>query len=726
MKNKNKKLIPIIVGMGIPLLILATLLNVMSYRRMIAETFVHSCNLNTSGAVRKINYAISFGKSVDKFYGLEDVLDSTMNLSEDITGIAVRTQDGTTVEHVGESCQDIEVSDVEEYIITDEGIYSFVPFDTGTMVLRLNQRVVSQNTKEYALWVAQVDLCLLVLLLLGTAIVCLGLYRDRVLSAVQLKRWSLILLVGSQVILGGSTTWKTVTSYQSSVTEISQSVAKVVENDIEEVLHKGIAYEEVTGITDYLRGLASDIPELSSITLQEDDSSSLTWAQRVQCHISQKQINRKIMNNAIDVLILVMVTVLLSMEVIGFITTHLAERKNRVKGELYLPCFRLFVFASGLTFSLDCGFISILSNQLYTKMAVGSQYSFLCGLPNTMYSAAVVIGLLGCSFLISKLGMGRTMMLGILMGIVGYILCAIAVSLPMLIAARFIFGFCDGLVLNTIRLYASAQKDAAMHTKLLVTYFAAINLGVCCSVVIGGLIADVTSYTMVFLIGAVLGVCCLILAKLSGFPNEKTREKMSFLAAVKQLRIMPVLFFMLCVVIPIYIATLYVGYTFPLFGDEIGFSNSMISGCLMVNYLLVAYLTDPLSAWVMKRISVQRATIIYVICQAASIGVFVLIPNVWTAILALVLTSVWDSFGMVVIDSVLDGVKGTTTERSTLLQMLCGKIGMIIGPMIVTAGLGAGAAAATMSIVVILIGGMIFYLLSKLPGRMMAEKGGSL
>ena len=63
-----------------------------------------------------------------------------------------------------------------------------------------------------------------------------------------------------------------------------------------------------------------------------------------------------------------------------------------------------------------------------------------------------------------------------------------------------------------------------------------------------------------------------------------------------------------------------------------------------------------------------------------------------------------------VIDSVLDDVKGTTGEKNTLLQMIFGKAGMVAGPVLVTAGLGRGAAGATGTIVVVLLAGIVLYL----------------
>lgn len=720
MKISRKKMIFIVGVMSIALLAFSTVLNVMSFRKMQAETYVHAENLNTVSIVRKINYAISFGKPLDKFYGLDRLLEEVDELSENILGLDVMDTDGKSVKSTGAVAKLPEWDGSEEYMIRQDGIYSFISFDAGTIVLYLDSSVVEQATWDYVRSILYLDILLFAGILCVLGLSCL-VWSKGGISVKRLKVTSLVLLIVAQILFGTISTKNAITSFQDSVEQIAHTASQVVRSDIDEVLAKGIHYDELRKVDEYLENLGTDIPELSSIQVADQASfgedirdyglrlKNTNREIHVVCQMNRKLIQNKILNNVIDILILVMVTIFISLETIGFITQHLEQRSNRIKGELYFPAFRLFVFLSGISFSLDCGFISILSNRLYEKMEMPSQFSFLGGLPNTMYSVAIVLGLFSCSFLITRLGMKKTMMLGISMGIVGYLLCAAAVSLPYLIVARFVFGFCDGLVINAIRLYASSQNDKEVYNKILVTYLAAINLGVCCSVVIGGLVADVTSYTIVFLLGAVLGIICFGLVQFVGFPNTKKGGHMSFWGALKELHIGKVFRFMLFIVIPIYVATLYVGYSFPLFGDEIGFSNSFISGCLMMNYLIIAYLTDPISDWVNRHIQPQKAIVCYVVLQAISIGIFVIFANVWIAILALILTSLWDCFGMVAIDSVLDDVKETSKEKNTLLQMIFGKIGMIVGPMLVTARLSQGAASATGSIVFLLLVGVLLY-----------------
>ena len=74
MKNKLSfsRFIIIFLLVSIPLVFLSSLLNVMSYTNMITEVYTNANSTATTGAIQRINYSMSFGKTIEKFYGLED------------------------------------------------------------------------------------------------------------------------------------------------------------------------------------------------------------------------------------------------------------------------------------------------------------------------------------------------------------------------------------------------------------------------------------------------------------------------------------------------------------------------------------------------------------------------------------------------------------------------------------------------------------------------------
>lgn len=723
MKIKRERVILTIMLIGIIMTVFSAALTTMSYRKLQADTVVHAGVLNTTSAVRKLDYALSFGKPIDKFYGLKEILQGIDDLSYDISGVEVIDDNGNIVEHVGNIDENIRrYNPDDEYMIERDGIYAFVDFDGGNIVLKLDKSAVDAATDEYVNYIFRISTYVMLGVVILAFLVCF-IAGGKELSVKRMRISAIVILVISQFVMGGLSMSRVDSAFRSSMDKIAVMTARSVEKDINEVIAKGISFNELTGMDEYLSGIAQDIPELSDIRLSDKDTAGDDTVSRQDIEIdgdpnkhgldmyySRQLINSKRRNNVIDILILVLIAIFMSMEAIKFLTNHIEYRDKRSEDELYIPGFRLFIFAEGIAFALDSGFFSVFSNKMFDAMNLPESMSFMGGLPNTMYSVSVLIGLFGCGSLISRFGMKKTLSLGIIAGIVGYILCAFAPNLPFLIVSRFIFGFCDGIIVNAVRLFAASQKNKDLHNRLLVEYMAAINLGVCCGVVIGGLIADVASYSAVFLAGAAIGITCMFLIYFAHFPDkQEKKEGLSFTIAMKELRFPQVRIFMVFVVIPLYMASLFVEYTFPLFGDEVNFSNSMVSGLLMINFMIIAYLTDPISEWVTKRLRIRQAMFFYMVMQTLSIGLFVITSSIWAAILGIILTSLWDCFGMVVIDSALDHVEGTVTEQSTLLQMVFGKLAIAIGPIAITSRLGKGAARATGVIVVTLVVGTIVY-----------------
>jgi predicted MFS family arabinose efflux permease len=724
MKIKRNRVILTIVLLGVVMALFSAALNTMSYRKLQADTVVYSGVLNSSSAVRKINYALSFGKPLDKFYGLTGIMEGITRLSDDIKGVEIVDKNKDRVEVVGDITESVRrTTSEEEYVFRDDGLYAFVDFDGGEIILKFERESVDAATREYIGYIARIGLYVMLGVIAASFLACF-IKGGNELSVKRMRVSAIIILVVSQCVLGGLAMAKVDYAFAESLDKIAVMTAKAVESDINEVIEKGVEYNEITDLEGYFEELAQSISEISRIELvsgapMESDGVNNRYTSidvtgesslGLNCYYSRDYINRKRINNAIDILILILITIFMSMEAIKFLTNHIECRDTQSKDVVYIPGFRLFVFAEGIAFALDSGFFSVFANKMFDAMNLPESMSFLGGMPNTMYSVSVLMGLFGCGYLINKFGMKKTLIAGIIAGIIGYILCAFSPSLPFLIVSRFIFGFCDGIIVNAIRLYAASQKDKDMHNRLLVEYMAAINLGVCCGVVIGGLIADVASYSVVYIVGAVIGCLCLMLIYIAHFPEKQEKEEpLSLTVALKELRFPQVRIFMIFVVIPLYMSSLFVEYTFPLFGDEMNLSNSMVAGLLMTNFMIIAYLTDPISEWVTKRIKTREAMFIYMLLQTLSIGLFAFTSSFWAAILAIIFTSLWDCFGLVVIDSGLDHVEGTVTEHSTLLQMIFGKLAIGLGPIAITARLGKGAAKATEIIVLVLVVGLIVY-----------------
>ena len=66
MKIKRERVILTIMLLGIIMTMFSAALTTMSFRKLQADTVVHAGVLNTTSAVRKLDYALSFGKPIDR------------------------------------------------------------------------------------------------------------------------------------------------------------------------------------------------------------------------------------------------------------------------------------------------------------------------------------------------------------------------------------------------------------------------------------------------------------------------------------------------------------------------------------------------------------------------------------------------------------------------------------------------------------------------------------
>ena len=245
--SKNKSILIVII-LGVIMTVFSSVLATMSYRKMQADSYVHTCNLDTVSAVRKLNYALSFGKPLDKYYGLEELLEGIMVLSEDIQGVEVTDEAGVRIQTVGDIKEEIRQSSIrEEYIIKNSGIYTFTDFDAGTIILRLDISVIDSLTKEYVRYMFRLDAIILLTLVIAT-VICFSIKSEESIGIMRLRITGIIILVAAQVALGFFSMLRVDNSYQESVDRIAAATARMVENDINDVLKKGVYYDEITGL----------------------------------------------------------------------------------------------------------------------------------------------------------------------------------------------------------------------------------------------------------------------------------------------------------------------------------------------------------------------------------------------------------------------------------------------------------------------------------------------
>ena len=102
MKIRRERVVLTIILLGIIMTAFTSTLTTMSYRKLQAETRVHAGVINTTSTIKKLNYALSFGKPLNKFYGLKDLMSGMLRLDGDILGAEIVDDESVTVDTLGD------------------------------------------------------------------------------------------------------------------------------------------------------------------------------------------------------------------------------------------------------------------------------------------------------------------------------------------------------------------------------------------------------------------------------------------------------------------------------------------------------------------------------------------------------------------------------------------------------------------------------------------------
>ena len=734
-KLSYSRFLVIFILVSIPLIFLSSLLNVMSYSNMITEVYTNANLTSTSGAIQRINYSMSFGKTIEKFYGLEDLLTETLNISEDILNVSVINAKNKIISQAGATDAEIpeNIASVE-YVSNRSGIFCSAPIDSEhRIVLRLSQNYVNKLTLDYVKSILLVGAAVLLAVMLISFAIYYAISKNSVTGGISTQSFKTLLmtsLVLSQIALGGYVLSNYTNEYQDSLNKMAYIVSNVIDRDIESVVKQGIPFEEITGLEEYLQNIYGGIDEIVKIfvsDLQQGRSTTQNsfisnkiqvldqdYYINVEYKVNQELVNKNIINLLIEALILILVTILISIEMSLFINRPQSQReqeKIEAQKGLSPSGLRIFFFVLFLALGLDSSFVSIVSYQLFSKLSAASD--FLVSLPTTIGAVATIFGLLICLLVVNKIGMQKMIIAGTALAAAGSVACGFCDDLFKFSLARGVLGLGMAALISSTKLCAIFEKDAALRVKLLATVAAGRIAGYSCGVVIGGLISERSSYSFVFILEAVLIAASVLLIGITNLKqSSKTGDNFSFYNLLNIFRAPKVIVYMLLIIVPVYMASVFISYCVPLYGNEITLSQSIISGLMMINFMLSAYTSSVSSKLMIKWLGVQKSTFLYVAFIILSIGLFALYNTLVTVIISVILLGIADGFGLNVILEEIYRIKPDIDKvTATFLFLLASKIGEALAPMLVSTNIGSGISKASAGLIYVLAGGMALYLL---------------
>ena len=395
------KFVGLVMAIFVFVTIFSSVLNVMSFNKITNEVYSNASRLSVTGPLNNIKYSVSFGKPIEKFFGMKSILDDTLSMSTDFLSVSIVNKNNEVLYSSGQEILKVPKDILqEEYVEAKEGIYTSCSInDNSSLVLLLDKSYVDSRVKNYINSIIKIDIILAVSVFVLTLLIYFMLLSvKKKIKFSDLKISAIVILIISQLAFGAVVMNYYTQGYTQSISKIAEGISQTVKNDIKSIIDQGIPIEEFTGLDEYLTSIVNDVPEIENvyITTHKVGDSYMTklisndkiYYINIDSKVDQKVINNRIIQFSIDAAILIAITVLLCLELSLFLGESADEEKKKLRKQsgrrISISGLRLFFFVSLLTLSLDSGFISIVSNNLFKNLNDQSLPSFISGLPVTV------------------------------------------------------------------------------------------------------------------------------------------------------------------------------------------------------------------------------------------------------------------------------------------------------------------------------------------------------
>ncbi len=702
-------------------------LNIASFKGNYTDSLVNTYVVSGGETVRKIEYAVKYGKPLSNFYGIDELLGKKHRDHPNLKEVQIVTPNGAvlyTKEGVeGKSYLNKEVinelqqmDDSESYVfVKSEGdFHVFLPlYDRnhswiGSLDLVFSEESVNEATKVH-LW----ELVLHLTILSIFSLLCLVVYIFFVpiLDAnghVRKKAMftGLIIILSLVQIIFGLLNFRLFEkAYQDVAQDNISQAAKIIQMDIESVVSKGVPYEKLFGIEDYLKNISASVPFIDSITVAsldaktvygtEDRSSGYKqqladeWnlidpmtADRnghtgiIHIELSKSYIAEKIKQIILD-MATVWVTSFIFMVEITLVVLFILRRKlkdtqaEEEGGDLSssgIDSVRPLSFLLFTAIFMSTSFIPIVMKDLYEPFW-GLSMNMIIGLPISVEMLCAGIATLLAGYLMEYVGWKPVFLFGILLFGLGCLFSGLANDALLFIGARGLTGLGYGFSLMALRGYVNSASNEYQKTSGLSGLFSGLYAGVNCGVIVGAMLADRIGFSQVFYLALTIviavGIITTIVAKnviLTASMGKSVRQlsKMkpsiiSFLGNYK------VLTFFGLLLIPTVVCSMFLDYYFPVYADERGISTSDVGRAFLIHGLFIVYLGPWLSGWTAKVLGVGKSLVLYSIIVTSAMIVFASQGTLLAAFIAVMLLGLADSFGLVAQNNYYVGLQATQT-----------------------------------------------------------------
>jgi len=440
--------------------------------------------------------------------------------------------------------------------------------------------------------------------------------------------------------------------------------------------------------------------------------------------------NKMIFELFLNVFVMTIVVVLVALEFIIFnkgrqeYKVLKKERKDK-KGSIVLPVDLLRIIAFGIFFvtNMTTSFL-----PLYAMRIAESEVLF--SIPKEVYAAIpiaaeVAFGALFSifgTFFIRKLGHKGSAIFGSILFTLGLFIRLLLPNIWLLTLGNAIIGSGWGIILLLLNTLIANSKGDEKNKGFAGQNAAALS-GISCGIVFGGFLINWLSYSMVFIIAAIISLN--ILLHVIRYFTYSVREvnanrdleeaKMNIIGFLLG---KGVLGFFIMIVLPVIAGGYFLYYMFPILGNEYGLSESYVGYAYLIIGLCVILFSGLLTEYFVKKISKQYALVLSALLYAVAFISVANYQNISALLLALILLGLADSFGLPIQTSYytdIESVKKYGYERAmgvySLFENIAQTGGSFIFSYVLLIGVKNGLIVVALTMTILAGGFALIYML---------------
>lgn len=679
-----------------------------NYREIKQSTYSALCGQ----VISDMETSISYGKRIDRYFGIENVFARTQALFGEDFVVSILDRDGDPLyesENINEAITGViateelhlalDSSEVSEsYALVDRDGYEVLIMTIEDGQERAGYFLLSYPTTVYAEQRASMlrEVALYLAIAFAAGLVVMIVYyltvRKRMEKSDDNVQRALLFVVPAGiiivfiVIMGVMNYVLFQERYEAAMSEDARSIVEYVSSTTQDLYEKGVLYEEMYGLDEYLAEKVEAVPVLWNLRISHvvSDSDSVLARENaamisipvdasgvtllVEAYISEEYVSQKMWSLFFMFLATFIFCIVIIIELTKLPEMFDVRRRadynedSPVTYEHISSGVRIASFMRTLSSYMYLPYSAMLIKQ-WNQAVGGLTVGVTAALPMTVESAGQVLGMMIYPIWFKRPDRRSRWFFGAcLVGMLAVnLICFMTHSALTIIVMRFFGGLCYSGFMHVLNMIiASGHNSEERHQINLAQSNAGVIGGIMCGAGIGAIVAELAGYASSYIISAIMFVIFgwfvlrmmpWKLLERNAIREEKRiekaaekSEKLDLVRLIKTVLSPRVLQYFLFVMVPMGFGILYVVTLIPSMVDAQG-SAILLSYCYIFNGIAGFYFGPKLVEMLGKRFNNSICIVIALVVAALGLVVLGVPPFMLMVLLSSTLLGVFDGFG---------------------------------------------------------------------------------